>query len=80
MSFLDKVAQRKGIAVRVPARKALIGHVEEWKVVTFLDGVGNSLPLLLRGIDARRVVRAGVEKHDAVFGHGFDVRDHALEI
>ena len=80
VTFLDKVPQRKGIVVRITARKTLIGHIEEGIVASFLDGIGNGLPLLLRGVDSRRVVRAGVEKHDAVLGHGFDVGDHAIKI
>ena len=80
MSFLDKVPQRKGIKVRITARKALISHVKEGIVITFLDSFGNGLPLLLCGIDTSRVVCAGVKKYDAVLGHSLDVRDHAIEI
>lgn len=80
MSFLDKVPQCKSITVCVTACKALISHVEKWVVAAFLDRIRNGLPLILCGINACRVVRTCVEKHDAVFWHGLDVRYHAFEI
>jgi hypothetical protein len=79
-TLLDEVAERKGVLVGVATGKALVGHVEEGKVVARLDGIGNLDPLVLGGINTSWVVGAGVEQDNAALGHGLDVGDHSLKV
>lgn len=80
MALLDKVAQGKGVLVNVARREALVRHVEEGEVAGLLDGLGDLPPLLLRGVHASGVVRAGVEQEDAPLGRLLDVLHHALKV
>lgn len=52
---------RPGVSVQVTARKALIGRVKESVVLFREENIRDGLPLLLRGVDARRIVRARVQ-------------------
>lgn len=80
MALLDEVAQSKCISISVAARKALVGHVKEREVSALLYSVGDSLPLILRGVHSRRVVRAGMQQHDAIVWDFGEVLEHAIEI
>ena len=74
------MTERKGVLVGVATGKALVGHVEEGEVVPCLDGVGNLNPLVLSRVNTSWVVGAGVEQDNAALGHGFDVRNHSIEV
>lgn len=80
MALLNKVANSKGVLVSVAAGKALVGHVEEGKVILLLDNLGDLLPLLRGGVDAGRVVGAGVEQEDAAQGSGLEVGNQAVKV
>lgn len=80
MTLLDKVSNGKGILVGVTAGKALVGHVEEGKVVLLLDNLGDLLPLLRGGVDTSRVVGAGVEQEDAAQGSGLEVGNQTVKV
>jgi len=45
----------------------LVCHVEEWEEVAVLEEGREFFPLLRLGVDARRVVRAGVEQDNRLF-------------
>lgn len=66
VTLLDKVAQCVGVAVRVARGKALVGHVEKGKVLLLLDDVADLLPVVVRWVHARRVVRTRVQQDDAL--------------
>lgn len=80
MALLDKVSHGESILVGVATRKTLVRHIKKGKVALGLDGLADLLPLLLGGVDAGRVVGAGMEQKHAALGGGFDVGQHALEI
>lgn len=80
VALLDKVPHGKGVLVDVAAGEALVGHVEEAVVALRLHGGLDLLPLLGRGVDAGRVVRAGVEQEHAALGRGLDVGEQTLEV
>lgn len=80
VSILDKVPRGKSVAVRVAASKALVGHVEKGKVALLLHLAADLAPLILRGINTSRVVRAGVEDDDAVAGSSLDVGNQAFKV
>jgi hypothetical protein len=60
-STIDKVTNCKRILVKVTAREPLICTVEKGIMFTVEDDVCNSLPLLLRRIDARGVMGTGMK-------------------
>ena len=60
--------------------EALVGAVEEGKVVASADSGGDGAPLVLGRVDARGVVGAGVEEDDGALWGGFDGGDHAVEV
>lgn len=80
MALLDKVADGKGVLVDVATGEALVGHVEEGKVLLLLGDLGELHPLLGGGIDTGRVVSAGVQEEDAALGGGLHVGNHALKV
>lgn len=80
VALLDKVSRGKRIAVRVTAGKALVGHVEEGKVLLLLHDVADLAPLRLGRVDTGRVVRTGVQQDDALVRGGLEVRDQALKV
>lgn len=80
MALLDKVAHGKRVLVNVARREALVRHVKEGEVARLLDGLGDLPPLLLRGVHASGVVRAGVEQEDAALGRLLDVLHHPLKV
>ena len=80
VAFLNEKADRVGILVGVAGSEALVGHVEEGEVALFLDHRGDLLPLLGGRVDTGRVVRAGVQEHDAVVRSSLEIGDHAIEV
>ena len=52
------------------AREPLVRDVEKRNQASFLDDVGDGGPLVARRVDARGVVRAAVQHHDASLGRG----------
>ena len=65
MALLNEVADGKGIPSSITRGKALVGHIEEGEEALFLDNRGDFSPLLLSGVDAGGIVRAGMEKDNA---------------
>lgn len=62
-------------------RKALIRGVEEWEQALSLAQVDDGYPLLLGGVDARGVVRAGMQQnHIARLSFAFESVDHAVKV
>lgn len=80
MAVLDKVPRGEGITAGVTASKALVGHVEEGKVALLLHHTADLAPLVLGGINAGRVVGAGVKQDNAVAGGRLDIRQKAFEV
>ena len=80
VTLLDEVAQRERVLVAVAAGEALIGHVEEGVVLALLHDLAQLPPLILGRVDARRVVRARVQQHDAVARRLLQVGHHALKV
>lgn len=67
-TFLDEPPHRPRVLVQISAREALVRTVEERVVVLLQQDVADLLPLLLCGVDARRVVCTRVqEKYRAVW-------------
>lgn len=67
---LHKVPHRPRVPIEVPARKALVSTVEE-DVVSLLErNIRDRLPLLARGVHARRVVRTRVDEEHRPVGRG----------
>jgi len=65
VALLNKVADSKGVASSITRGEALVGHVEEGEETLLLDDRGDFFPLLLSGVYAGRIVRAGMEKDNA---------------
>ena len=80
VAILDELTDGKGIAVRVAAGKALVGHVEEGQVTHLGENLGDFLPLLGGRIDTGGVVSAGVEEERAAGGSTLEVLNHALKV
>ena len=80
VALLDEQADRVGVTVGVAGSEALVGHVEERVVALLLDDLADLLPLLLRGVDAGRVVGAGVQEEEGVVWCGLQVSDQAVEV
>lgn len=80
MSLLDEVAEGEGITRGITAGETLICHVEERVVAALLDNIANGHPLLLSGIYAGGVVRAGVQEDNTAFRQRLNVCDHAIEV
>lgn len=79
-ALVDKVADGPRVTDQIARGKALVGAVEEGEVVALAHHLGNLLPLLLGGIDAGRVVSAGMEQHDGASGCGAQTGKHAIDI
>ena len=80
MALLNKVADRESILVNVATGKALVGHIEESKVVHLLGDLGEFLPLLSGRVDTRGVVSASVQEEDAALGGGLHIGNHAVKV
>ena len=59
---LNKVPHRPGILVQITASKTLVSAVKERIVVLLQDDLRDHLPLFLRGVYARRIVRARMKQ------------------
>ena len=57
----DEVADGPGIVLQITGCETLVGAVEEGEVLPRSDDLGDLLPLLSGRVNARGVVRAGVE-------------------
>lgn len=80
VALLDEQADRVGVLVGVAGCEALVGHVEKRIVFLLLDHVADLAPLLGSGVDAGRVVGAGVQEDDRARGGGLEVGDHAVKV
>lgn len=74
VALLDEVAHGPDVAFGVARSEALVRHVEEHEVALLLAHLGDLLPLLLRRIDSRRIVRAHVEQEDRTSGCRVQIR------
>ena len=63
VAVADELAHGEGVALGVARGEALVGRVEEDREGPTLESGRDGHPLLLRRIDARRVVRARVQHH-----------------
>jgi len=59
---LNKVPHRPGVLVQITTSKALVSAVKEHIVVLLQNDLRDHLPLFLRGVHARRVVRARMKQ------------------
>lgn len=64
----NEVADGPGVVLEVAGGKALVGAVKERVEAALFANPGNLAPLVLCGINARRVVSTGVKKHDFTLG------------
>ena len=64
-ALLDKVSDRPAISRKISRGEPLVGRVEEGKVLLRPDDLRDLLPLVLCGVDTRRVMSAGVEHDNA---------------
>lgn len=69
-SLFDKVSDGEGIVFEDARCKALVGHVEECKVVLLLEDLTKLDPLVLGQIGAERVEGGGVEEESGSIGCG----------
>lgn len=79
-TLLNKVADGPSISRQASRSKPLVCAVEEWEVLFPLHNLCNLLPLLLRRIDTRRVVRAGVEEDDTALWRRLECRGHTVKV
>lgn len=80
MALLDKVTDSEGVLVGVATGKALVGHVEERKVILLLDDIRDLLPLLLAGVDTSRVVSTSVEEEGAAVRSSLHIGEKTLKV
>ena len=66
VSLGDKVTECKRIPRCRPRSKTLVGHIKEGEKLPFFDNVRNHGPLLLRRVNARRVVRTCMQENNSV--------------
>ena len=59
-ALLDKVVDCPTILCKIPGRKTLVRAVEEGEEIPRLHDLRNLLPLILCGVNTRRIVSAGV--------------------
>jgi hypothetical protein len=67
-SLLDKVSDGESVDFKVTGCEALVGHVEEGKVVLLLEDLAELDPLFLGQIGTEGVERGGVEKESGSVG------------
>lgn len=60
----DEVPHRPRVVLKIARGEALVGAVEEGEVLLLADDFGDAFPLLARGVNACRIVSAGVEQDD----------------
>jgi hypothetical protein len=70
VTVLDELAESVGILVSASRSETLVGHVEEGKVTSILDNLGELIPLSLARVDSSRVVSASVQQDDRTLGGG----------
>jgi hypothetical protein len=80
MTFLHEVPGSKRIAICVATGKALVGHIEESKMLLLLDDIADPEPLLLCGIHTCWVMGAGMEDDDALSRGSPEVLEEAFEV
>lgn len=80
MPLSQEMTERIRIAVCIPTRKALVGHIEKSKVPLGLHHIANLAPLRLGRVNARGVMCAGVQQEDTVGRRSLDIGNHALEV
>lgn len=80
MPLRQEMAQRKRIAIRIPTRKALVCHIKERKVSPGLHHITDLTPLGLCRVNARRIMRTGMQQEHAVLRRSSHIGKHALEI
>ena len=78
--MLNEVANSPGIIFEIAGREALVRAVEEGEMFPRAYHLGELHPLIAGGVDACRVVGAGVEEDYASFGGFFDGGAHAGEV
>jgi hypothetical protein len=66
VTLAHEVAWGERIVCDVAGREALVGHVEEGEVLLVLEERGELLPLVVRRVDAGRVVRTRMQEDDRV--------------
>ena len=76
----DEVADSPGVVFKIAGCETLVCAVEEGEMVSRADDFGDLIPLIAGGVDACRVVGAGVEEDYASFGGAFDGGEHAGEV
>lgn len=64
VTVLDELAEGIGILVSGARGETLVGHVEEGKVTSILDNLGELVPLSLGGVDTSGVVGTSVHQDD----------------
>lgn len=80
MALLDKVTDGVGVFVRVTGREPLVRHIEERKVATILDGIGDGPPLLGGRVNTSWVVCACVEEKGAALRSILNIRDESVNV
>ena len=68
------------ILVEAARGEALVCGIKEWVELSALADISNLLPLSLSGVDAGRVVSAGVQKHARAGLSSVEISDHASDI
>lgn len=76
----NKVPHCPGVVLEAPGCEALVGAVEEGKVVLCADGFGELDPLVVGEVDAGRVVSTGMQEDDATRRRLLNGRYHAREV
>src|SRR5437762_4581146 len=80
VAFTDEVTKSKGVLVSITASKALIRHIEEGEVLSSLHGIRYLPPLLLRGVNAGRIVCTSMQQKNATLRGSFDICYHTLKV
>mmetsp|Transcript_82345 Transcript_82345/g.255756 ORF Transcript_82345/g.255756 Transcript_82345/m.255756 type:complete len:235 (+) Transcript_82345:468-1172(+) len=70
----------EGVLVQAAGGVALVGAVHEGEELALRHDLHDLLPLLLRGVHARRVVRAGVQEDHGALRRALERAHHALEV
>lgn len=66
VSLGDKMTDCKRISGCRPGSEALVGHIKEREKLSFFNNVRNHSPLLLRRVNARRVVCTCMQENNSV--------------
>lgn len=76
----NKVPHRPGVSVQVAARETLVRRVKEGVVLFRQENIRDGLPLLSCGVDARRIVRAGMQQEHRVLRSILQRRNKSIKI